>query len=64
MVVEKDSSVLGYPGEISKPLDADHNGICKYESPSDPKYITVRNALKTLIGNEKSKGKLPAGTSC
>ncbi|KAH8129617.1 WD40 repeat-like protein [Trichoderma asperelloides] len=63
MVLEKDSSVLGYPGEISKALDADHNGICKYESPSDPKYITVRNVLKTLIGKEKSKGKLPSHNS-
>ncbi|KAK6451809.1 hypothetical protein FP744_10008060 [Trichoderma asperellum] len=44
MVLEKDSSVLGYPGEISKALDADHNGICKYESPSDPKYITSHNS--------------------
>ncbi|KAK6833360.1 hypothetical protein PG987_008054 [Apiospora arundinis] len=50
MVLEKDSSVLGYPGEISKPLDADHHGVCKYESREDPKYITVRNALKSLIG--------------
>ncbi|KAK8110225.1 uncharacterized protein PG998_006682, partial [Apiospora kogelbergensis] len=50
MVLEKDSSVLGYPGEISKPLDADHHGVCKYESREDPKYITVRNALKFLIG--------------
>ncbi|KAL6808092.1 WD40 repeat-like protein [Trichoderma sp. SZMC 28015] len=55
MVLDKDSSVLGYPGEISKPLDADHNGICKYASPADPKYITVINVLKTLIGKGKSK---------
>ncbi|KAH6656268.1 hypothetical protein BKA67DRAFT_551404 [Truncatella angustata] len=50
MVLEKDSSVLGYPGEISKPLDADHHGVCKYESRDDPRYVTVRNALKSLIG--------------
>ncbi|KAI0478376.1 NACHT and WD domain protein [Xylariaceae sp. FL0804] len=49
MVLEKDSSVLGYPGEISKALDADHHGVCKYESPQDPNYITVRNVLKTLM---------------
>lgn len=50
MVLEKDSSVLGYPGEISKPLDADHHGVCKFESPEDPAYITVRNVLKSLVG--------------
>ncbi|KAH8653538.1 hypothetical protein BX600DRAFT_82211 [Xylariales sp. PMI_506] len=49
MVLERDSSVLGYPGEISKPLNADHHGVCKYESQQDPNYITVRNVLKTLM---------------
>ncbi len=54
-MLEKDLSVLGYPGEISKPLDADHHGVCKYPSPSDPRYVTVRNVLKTLIGKVKGK---------
>ncbi len=58
MVLDKDSSVLGYPGEISKPLDADHHGVCKYPSRSDPKYIAVRNVLKTLIGKTRSEGGL------
>ncbi|KAL9120161.1 MAG: hypothetical protein Q9187_003286 [Circinaria calcarea] len=49
MVVEKDSSVLGYPGETSKALSADHHGVCKYDSPRDPNYITVRNVLKSLV---------------
>ena len=50
MVLEKDSSILGYPGEISKPLDADHHNVCKYASQQDPNYISVRNVLKSLIG--------------
>lgn len=41
--------MLGYPGEISKALDADHHGVCKYENPNDPNYVTVRNVLKSLI---------------
>ena len=49
MVLEKDSSVLGYPGETSKALDADHHGVCKYDSPKDPNYIIVRNVLQSLI---------------
>ena len=49
MVLEKDSSVLGYPGETSKALNADHHGVCKYDSPRDPNYITVRNVLKSLL---------------
>ena len=49
MVLERDSSVLGYPGEISRALDADHHGVCKYASPEDPLYITIRNVLKSLV---------------
>lgn len=50
MILEKDSSVLGYPGETSKALNADHHNVCKYDSPRDPNYITVRNTLRSIIG--------------
>lgn len=49
MVLEKDSSVLGYPGELSKALDADHHGVCKYDGPGDPNYVVVRNVLKSIV---------------
>ncbi|CAM1505168.1 Fc.00g108050.m01.CDS01 [Cosmosporella sp. VM-42] len=49
MILEKNSSVVGYPGEISKALDADHQGVCKYESPRDPNYVAVSNILRSLI---------------
>lgn len=55
MVLERDSSVLGYPGEVSKALTADHHGVCKYDGPQDPNYITVRNVLKTLVSKIISK---------
>lgn len=58
MVLEKESSILGYPGEISKPLDADHHGVCKYESRDDPRYITVRNFLRSLVGKTPPEGRL------
>ncbi|KAB5522826.1 hypothetical protein GE09DRAFT_493848 [Coniochaeta sp. 2T2.1] len=57
MVLGKDSSMLGYPGEVSKPLDADHHDVCKFDSVSDPRYITVRNALLNVIS--KAVGKAP-----
>lgn len=56
MVLEKDSSVLGYPGETSRALTADHHDVCKYESRRDPNYITVRNALKSLVSKIISTG--------
>ncbi|TGJ81428.1 hypothetical protein E0Z10_g7346 [Xylaria hypoxylon] len=49
MVLEKDSSVLGYPEEISRPLQADHHDVCKFSSRMDPNYVAVRNAIKTLV---------------
>lgn len=48
-MLEKDSSILGYPGEVSKALDADHHTICKYDSPKDPRYMNVRDYLKKQI---------------
>ncbi|KAI0436723.1 hypothetical protein F4803DRAFT_207941 [Xylaria telfairii] len=49
MVLEKDSSVLGYPAEISRPLQADHHDVCKFSSPTDSSYVTVRNAIISLV---------------
>ncbi len=63
MVLEKDSSILGYPGEISKPLDADHHNVCKYASQQDPNYISVRNVLKSLISRLRKPDFLPPDNS-
>lgn len=49
MVLEKDSAMLGYSTEISRPLHADHHGVCKYSSTDDANYVSVRNALGTLV---------------
>ncbi|MCJ1392169.1 hypothetical protein MMC18_005036 [Xylographa bjoerkii] len=49
MVLQKDSSILGYPEEISMPLNADHHDVCKYTSQKDPSYISVRNVLSHLL---------------
>ncbi|KAL9611265.1 MAG: hypothetical protein Q9167_004091 [Letrouitia subvulpina] len=62
MVVSKDSALLGYSGEKSIPLEADHHNVCKYSSKQDANYRTVISVLKTvtstvvddgLIQNEK-----------
>lgn len=51
MVLEKQSSILGYPGEISKSMVADHHDVCKFTSQEDPNYISVRNALNTIVNS-------------
>ncbi|KAE9364783.1 hypothetical protein N431DRAFT_489271 [Stipitochalara longipes BDJ] len=49
LIVERDSAVLGYKHEQVQYLNANHRDVCKYESPLDPNYITVKNALATAI---------------
>ena len=56
MVLEKNSSILGYPTEMSKSLNADHHNVCKYENTQDPNYISVRNALKTVLFKLRKTG--------
>ncbi len=58
MVLGKESSILGYPGEVSKSLNADHHDVCKYVSQEDSNYVAVRNALKTLVRSLQSRGML------
>ncbi len=48
VIVEKASAVLGYPNERQAMLDANHRQVCKFESPSDPNYIAVREALHSV----------------
>ncbi|KAM7207784.1 hypothetical protein V8F20_001826 [Naviculisporaceae sp. PSN 640] len=54
MIVERDSAIIGNRREHVHPINADHRGICKFDSPSDPNYISIRNSLvkatEDLIG--------------
>ncbi|KAF3010451.1 hypothetical protein E8E14_002400 [Neopestalotiopsis sp. 37M] len=54
-VVDRDSAILDYPDEISSPLNADHHTVCKYSSPSDANYISVRNVLTSMVSRFKRK---------
>jgi hypothetical protein len=49
LIVEKSSATLGYPLERSCLLTADHRSVVKYDSPIDPNFVTVRNALVGVI---------------
>ncbi|KAI7777971.1 hypothetical protein LA080_002883 [Diaporthe eres] len=54
MIVERDSATLGYAGEITKLLDADHHDVCKYISRQDSNYRSVRDVIRFLVGQFKS----------
>lgn len=49
LIVERDLATMGYSNERRAYLDADHRGVCKYTSQSDPNYLTVRNALASVL---------------
>jgi hypothetical protein len=55
IIVKKNSAVIGYPKERTDHLDADHRGVCKFDSPSDPNFITAKNALVQTLDKIKEK---------
>jgi hypothetical protein len=57
MIVERDSSTSGYPGEITKPLDADHHDVCKYMNKDDSNYKSIRDVLSSIVERFRNKGK-------
>ncbi len=59
MVVERQSATLGYDNEISKPLVADHHTVCKFDNIYDSNYMSVRNALKSLVSIISFQGLMP-----
>lgn len=51
LIVEKDSAILGYPGERTAYINADHRGVCKFDTPDSPNYLVLRNAfVRTIDG--------------
>ncbi|KAI0156467.1 hypothetical protein GGR57DRAFT_82780 [Xylariaceae sp. FL1272] len=59
IVVERESAILDYPDEISSPLTADHHTVCKYTSPEDSNYISVRNVISSMVKRFKHKATGP-----
>ncbi|KFZ02048.1 hypothetical protein V500_00498 [Pseudogymnoascus sp. VKM F-4518 (FW-2643)] len=49
LTVERDLATMGYANERRAYLHADHRGVCKYTSRDDPNYLTVRNAIASVI---------------
>lgn len=53
IIVNEASAVMGYPQERSMHLDADHRGMCKFDSPVDPNYLALRNAFVETLDQIK-----------
>ena len=57
LIVDPDSATLGYPGERQMPVNADHRSICKFDTPTDPNYVMLRNALASTVQIISNLGK-------
>lgn len=51
LIVDPDSAVLGFREEKQMPMNANHRSICKFQTPGDPNYLVLRNALATTINS-------------
>ncbi|KUI70190.1 Vegetative incompatibility protein HET-E-1 [Cytospora mali] len=51
LILEKHSSVLGYQHETPQPLVANHHDVCKFSSPEDPNYQSVKGALRSVVNS-------------
>jgi hypothetical protein len=49
LLVEKDSAILGYVRERTAYINADHRGVCKFDTPESPNYLILRNAFVSTI---------------
>lgn len=56
LIVDPDSATLGYREEKQMPMNADHRSICKFETPTDPNYVVLRNALASTIQSISNLG--------
>ncbi|KAI1842336.1 hypothetical protein JX266_011504 [Neoarthrinium moseri] len=57
LIVEKHAAVMNAPNERKTPLDANHRNAAMYASPNDPSYISVRNALVTVVQSQRQSSK-------
>lgn len=49
LVLDRDTSTLGYPGEHSFPLAANHSDMCRFASTDDANYLQVLGGLKKIM---------------
>lgn len=55
LIVDSESAKIGLPGERIQLLNADHRHVCKFADRNDSNYLSVRNALASVVeGIEKT----------
>lgn len=63
LIVDRESAVIGLPGERVQLLNADHRQVCKFDTRLDSNYCSLRNAFvasiesieKTWLSNRRTE---------
>lgn len=55
-IVDRDSAALGSPNEDHTLLNGSYLDICRFKLPSDPNFISLRNALATITREFTQEG--------
>jgi hypothetical protein len=58
LIVKKSSATMQLPEERIDGIQANHRGVCKYDTPSDPNYILVKNAIVETLDLLREKCRL------
>lgn len=51
MILHRASSTLGYPEEVTTPLNADHHHVCKFPNREDLSYRSIKGVIKSLVSS-------------
>ena len=51
MILQRASSTLGYPHEVTTPLNADHHHVCKFPNREDLSYRSIKGVIKSLVSS-------------
>lgn len=51
MIVDENTGVLGWPGEIQLPMMGyDHRNVCRFSHEDDQGYQIIMHEIRTLLG--------------
>ncbi|KAL2132593.1 hypothetical protein VTI74DRAFT_3616 [Chaetomium olivicolor] len=57
LIVEKSSAVMNLVNERRTYLDANHRNVAMYSTTEDPSYVSVRNALATVVSLQRDSSR-------
>ncbi|KAH7323208.1 hypothetical protein B0I35DRAFT_427309 [Stachybotrys elegans] len=56
LILEPSQAQLGYGTEVSRSLNADHQNVCKFNSPQDSNFKVILGALRSVVSSSAAGG--------